>query len=68
MSNSPIMFDNNYKQEISDDTKNKMPPTRPPVLIRQNATWDEHSMQVEKERVNKILTDMGISLDYNQGS
>ena len=67
MNNSPNMSDNIDTQENSDDIKNRLPPMRPPVLLRQNATWDEYSMQIEKERINKILTNMGISLDYNKG-
>lgn len=66
MSNSPK---NTIMDNLSCNNKKdaQSPPPHPPVLLRQNATWDDRSMQIERERVNKILANMGIAENYNQG-
>ena len=38
------------------DNKNKIErPPSPPLLIRQYATWDEESLRIESERVQKVI-------------
>ena len=38
------------------DNKNKIErPPSPPLLIRQHATWDDESLRIESERVQKII-------------
>lgn len=59
------IMDNMY---ISSSSKDKLtPPSCHPVLIRQNATWDSESMEKERNRIKKVLADMGISENYNEG-
>ena len=67
MSNSPknTIMDNSYSNNSSKCTPS--PPSRPPVLIRQNATWDDESMEKERKRVNGILASMGVPENYNHG-
>ena len=45
MSISPKKSNNNVSIPDIDD----LPPRHPPILIRQNASWDEESMRIERK-------------------
>ena len=66
MSDSPknTIMDNSTFNSSKDTPP---PPCRPPVLLRQNATWDDESIENERKRVKQILAAMGISENYNHG-
>ena len=64
MSISPKKSNNNVS---IPDIDSDLPPRHPPILIRQNATWDEESMRIESERVKQLLQGMGIDHNYNHG-
>ena len=66
MSHSPknTIMDNSTKNSSKDTPP---PPCRPPVLLRQYATWDDESMENERKRVKQILATMGIAENYNHG-
>lgn len=66
MSHSPknTIMDNSTMNSSKDTP---LPPCRPPVLLRQNATWDDESMENERKRVKQILASMGIPENYNHG-
>ena len=65
MSHSPknTIMDNS----TINSSKDTPPPCCPPVLLRQNATWDDESMEKERKRVKQILASMGIPENYNHG-
>jgi len=66
---SDLIKNLNMNKDICSDNNTKInsAPNCAPVLIRQNATWDEESMRKEKKRVNKILASMGIPENYSHG-
>ena len=54
------------EKEYSLESK-LLPPSRHPVLIRRNATWDKESEEIESLRVKEVLESMGIPENYNHG-
>ena len=71
MNESHKKSNNNLKMDFTKkegQTNNKiLPPSRHPVLIRRNATWDKESEEIESLRVKKVLESMGIPENYNHG-
>ena len=56
MSVSPKKSNNNVS---IPDIDSDLPPRHPPILIRQNATWDEESMRIESEKSKTTITGYG---------
>ena len=69
--NEPNKNNKNLKMDFTEkecSPNNRMlPPSRHPVLIRRNATWDKESEEIESLRVKKVLESMGIPENYNHG-
>lgn len=60
-----LISEQKMKNIIIDNTPSKCSlPPHPPILIRQNATWDKESEEKERKRVNEVLKQMGVSDQY----
>lgn len=53
----PSNFHNHKKSPATDMIINSVPPppSSPPFLYRQNATWDDESREKEKIRVEQVI-------------
>ena len=69
--NEQYKNNNNLKMDFTEKEylleSKLLPPSRHPVLIRRNATWDKESEEIESLRVKEVLESMGIPENYNHG-